>query len=139
MTKRDCQNRIKVVLADKQITNRWLAKQMGVTNMTVSSRKTNKIQLSMVQFVEIARLLQVDIKDLLEVGLDAEKNAVSGINTMVKDFADEMTNVNIQTKKLQYVVSIKREYIDNNSAICKMLKERGIILEALSHTGDFKK
>ena len=72
MTKKDCQNRIRVVLADKQVTNRWLAGQMGVTDMTVSRWKTNKIQPSMAQFVEIARLLQVDIKDLLEVDFDAE-------------------------------------------------------------------
>lgn len=72
MAKKDYQNRIRVVLADKQITNRWLAGQMGVTDMTVSRWKTNKIQPSMTQFVEIARLLQVDIKDLLEVDFDAE-------------------------------------------------------------------
>ena len=72
MTKRDCQNRIRVVLADKQITNRWLAEQMGVTDMTVSRWKTNKIQPSMAQFVKIAFLLQVDIKELLEVNFDAE-------------------------------------------------------------------
>ena len=45
---------------------RNLAEQMGVTDMTVSRWKTNKIQPSMAQFVEIARLLQVDIKDLIE-------------------------------------------------------------------------
>ena len=72
MTKKDCQNRIRVVLADKQITNRWLAEQMGVTDVTVSRWKTNKIQPSMAQFVEIARLLQVDIKDLLEVDLGTQ-------------------------------------------------------------------
>ena len=72
MTKKDCQNRIRVVLADKQITNRWLAEQMGFTDMTVSRWKTNKIQPSMAQFVEIARLLQVDIKDLLEVDLETQ-------------------------------------------------------------------
>ena len=72
MTKKDCQNRIRVVLADKQITNRWLAEQMGGTDMTVSRWKTNKIQPSMAQFVEIARLLQVDIKDLLEVDLGTQ-------------------------------------------------------------------
>ena len=72
MTKKDCQNRIRVVLADKQITNRWLAEQMGVTDLTVSRWKTNKIQPSMAQFVEIARLLQVDIKDLLEVDLGTQ-------------------------------------------------------------------
>ena len=72
MTKKDCQNRIRVVLADKQITNRWLAEQMGVTDRTGSRWKTNKIQPSMAQFVEIARLLQVDIKDLLEVDLGTQ-------------------------------------------------------------------
>ena len=36
MPNRDCQNRIRVVLADRQVTNRWLAEQMGVTDMTVS-------------------------------------------------------------------------------------------------------
>ena len=72
MTKKDCQNRIREGLADKQITNRWLAEQMGVTDMTVSRWKTNKIQPSMAQFVKIAFLLQVDIKELLEVNFDAE-------------------------------------------------------------------
>lgn len=72
MTKKNCQNRIRVVLADKQITNRWLAERMDVTDMTVSRWKTNKIQLSIAQFVEIARLLQVDIKDLLDVDFNGE-------------------------------------------------------------------
>ena len=67
MKKKDFQNKIRVVLADKQLTNHWLAEQMGVSDMTVSRWKTNKIQPSMPQFVEIAHLLQVDIKDLLEV------------------------------------------------------------------------
>ena len=126
MTKKDCQNRIRVVLADKQITNRWLAEQMGVTDMTVSRWKTNKIQPSMPQFVEIARLLQVDIKDLLEVDLDADKNITSSIDTMAKDLANEMTNVNIQSKNLQGEASITREHVDNNAAVRKMLMERGI-------------
>ena len=63
-------------MADKQITNRWLAEQMGVTDMTVSRWKTNKIQPSMAQFVEIARLLQVDIKDLLEVDLGTQSKVL---------------------------------------------------------------
>ena len=126
MTKIDCQNRIRVVLADKQITNRWLAEQMGVTDMTVSRWKTNKIQPSMAQFVEIARLLQVDIKDLLEVDFNTEKKATSGIETMAKDLADEMTNINIHTKNLQGKTSVTREDVDNNAAVRKMLMERGI-------------
>lgn len=66
MAKVECFNRLRVILAEKEITNRWLAEQMGVTDMTVSRWKTNKIQPSMVQFVEIAQLLKVDIKDLIE-------------------------------------------------------------------------
>lgn len=64
MAKIECSNRLRVVLAEKEITNRWLAEQMGVTDMTVSRWKTNKVQPSMAQFVEIAQLLKVDIKDL---------------------------------------------------------------------------
>ena len=60
MAKIECSNRLRV------ITNRWLAEQMGVTDMTVSRWKTNKVQPSMAQFVEIAQLLKVDIKDLIE-------------------------------------------------------------------------
>ena len=127
MTKKDCQNRIRVVLAEKQKTNRWLAEKMGVTDVTVSRWKTNKIQPSMPQFVEIARLLQVDIKDLLEVGFDAEKKIVSDIDVMAKELAEEMTNANIQSKNLQSEASITQEQIDNNAAIRKMLTERGIL------------
>lgn len=72
MVKNACSNRLRVVLADKQITNRWLAEQLCVTEMTVSRWKTNKIQPSMGQFVEIARLLKVDIKDLIEASFDYE-------------------------------------------------------------------
>ena len=129
MTKKDCQNRIRVVLADKQITNRWLAAQMGVTDMTVSRWKTNKTQPSMSQFIEIARLLQVDIKELLEVDFGKEKKIVSDIDSMAKELADEMTNVNIQSKNLQGKASITQEQIDNNAAVRKMLIERGIIFK----------
>ncbi len=59
-------NRIRVVLADKQITNHWLAEQLGVTDITISRWTTNKIQPSVSQLIEVAKLLKVDIKDLLE-------------------------------------------------------------------------
>ncbi len=66
MAKNGCSNRLRVVLAEKEITNRWLAEHMDVTDMTVSRWKTNKIQPSMAQFVEIAKLLKVDIRDLID-------------------------------------------------------------------------
>ena len=62
-------NRIRVVLAEKQITNRWLAELLGVTDMTVSRWSTNKVQPSVSQLVEITKLLEVDIKDLIEADM----------------------------------------------------------------------
>ena len=59
-------NRIRVVLADKQITNHWLAKQLGVTDMTVSRWTTNKNQPSTSQLINISKILDVDLKELLE-------------------------------------------------------------------------
>ena len=70
MAKTDCPNRIRVVLAEKEVTGHWLAIQMGVTDITVSRWKTNKIQPSMAQYVEIARLLQVNVSDLVDADLD---------------------------------------------------------------------
>ncbi len=59
-------NRIRVVLADKHITNRWLAQQLRVTDMTVSRWTTNKIQPSVSQLIEIAKMLSVSLDDLVE-------------------------------------------------------------------------
>ena len=59
-------NRIRVVLAEQRLTNRWLADKMGVTEITVSRWVTNKIQPSVAQFIEISKLLKVDLKELIE-------------------------------------------------------------------------
>ena len=59
-------NRLSDVLADKQITNRWLARKLSVTDMTVSRWTTNKIQPSVSQLIEIAKMLSVRLDDLVE-------------------------------------------------------------------------
>lgn len=59
-------NRIKVVLAEKQRTNRWLAEQMGKSENTISRWCSNKSQPSIVQLQEIASLLDVDVRVLLK-------------------------------------------------------------------------
>lgn len=58
-------NRLKVVLVEKKRTNKWLAEALGKDPATVSKWCTNTSQPSIETFLEIARLLQVDIKDLL--------------------------------------------------------------------------
>ena len=58
-------NRIKVVLAEKEKTGTWLSEQMGRNLGTVSRWMTNKVQPSVEQLYEIARHLDVDVKELL--------------------------------------------------------------------------
>ena len=53
------------------------------------------------------------------------------ISIKAKDFAAEMTSVNVQTKDLKGEASITKEHIDNNAAVRKMLTERGIVPENL--------
>lgn len=61
------------------------------------------------------------------------------ISIKAKDFAAEMTSVNVQSKDLQGEASITKEHIDNNVAVRKMLTERGIIPENLPPAEDVKK
>ena len=61
------------------------------------------------------------------------------ISIKAKDFAAEMTSVNVQTKDLQGEMAITKEHVDNNAAVRKMLTERGIIPENLPPAEDVKK
>ena len=58
-------NRLKVVLAEKKRTNKWLSEQVGKDPATVSKWCTNTSQPSLETLLEIAKLLEVDVKDLL--------------------------------------------------------------------------
>ncbi len=57
-------NRIKVVLAEKNKTSKWLADEIGRNVTTVSKWCTNTIQPDIDTFVKIAKLLDVDIRAL---------------------------------------------------------------------------
>ncbi|WP_304200764.1 helix-turn-helix transcriptional regulator [Phocaeicola plebeius] len=59
-------NRIRVILAERSLTNRWLADQMGVTEITISRWTTNKVQPSMSQFIKMSQIFNIDLKDLVE-------------------------------------------------------------------------
>lgn len=58
-------NRIKVVLAEKRKTNKWLAEQLGCTPTTVSKWCTNVCQPPMETYLKISKLLDVEIDELL--------------------------------------------------------------------------
>jgi len=61
------------------------------------------------------------------------------ISIKAKDFAAEMTSVNVQAKDLHGENRITQEHVDNNAAVRKMLVERGIIPEDLPPAEDVKK
>jgi len=58
-------NRLKVVLAEKKRTNRWLAEELGKDPATVSKWCTNTSQPDLSTLKKVAGLLDVDVKDLL--------------------------------------------------------------------------
>ena len=58
-------NRLKVILAEKGKTNKWLAEKLGKSDVTVSRWVTNEVQPSMETLLDIAKLLDIDIKELL--------------------------------------------------------------------------
>ena len=60
-------NRIKVVLAEKNRTNKWLAEQLGKDPATVSKWCTNSAQPNLENLMDIARCLEVNVNDLLRM------------------------------------------------------------------------
>ena len=58
-------NRIRVVLAEQNKTNRWLAEQMGKSEITISRWVQNKSQPSLEQLLQVAQLLSISPKDLI--------------------------------------------------------------------------
>ena len=58
-------NRLKVVLVEKQRTSKWLAEQLGKDPATVSKWCTNTSQPGLETLLQIAGVLDVDVKDLL--------------------------------------------------------------------------
>lgn len=58
-------NRIKVVLAEQDRTNKWLAEKLDKNRTTVSRWCRNEMQPSLETLLEIAEALDVDIRQLL--------------------------------------------------------------------------
>ena len=58
-------NRIKLVLVEKKKTGKWLAQELGVSECTVSRWARNKAQPNLSSLNAIAKLLGVEMKDLL--------------------------------------------------------------------------
>lgn len=53
------------MLAEKQLTSKWLAEQLGKSENTISKWCSNKVQPSLENLVEIAKILDVDVRELI--------------------------------------------------------------------------
>lgn len=60
-------NRIKVVLVEKKKTSKWLAEVLGKNPATISKWCTNTSQPDVATLREIARVLDIDVKELLKL------------------------------------------------------------------------
>lgn len=58
-------NRIKVMLAEKGRTNKWLAVQVGKDPATISKWCTNAAQPSLEMLLQVAKVLEVEVKELI--------------------------------------------------------------------------
>ena len=64
MEKKDM-NRLKIVLAEKKRTNKWLADQLRKDPATVSKWCTNSAQPNLENLIEIAKYLEVSVNELI--------------------------------------------------------------------------
>ena len=58
-------NRLKVVLVEQNRTGKWLAEQLGKDPSTISKWSSNTAQPPLDILINIAKLLEVDIKELI--------------------------------------------------------------------------
>ena len=70
MTKNEI-NRLRVVLAEKGLTNKWLAEKMEKNPTTISRWCNNEMQPSLETLVKIAAILNIDVRDLLKTTIKA--------------------------------------------------------------------
>jgi len=66
-------NRIKQVLEEKGIKQKWLSDQLGKSYNMVNSYAQNKRQPSLEDLYKIAKILQVNVKELL---IDNEESTI---------------------------------------------------------------
>lgn len=60
-------NRLKVVLAEKGLSNKWLSEQLGITQATVSKWVTNTSQPNLDMLIKLSKVLDVEIQDLVRL------------------------------------------------------------------------
>lgn len=76
-------NRIKIVLAERKKTNKWLAEQLGKDPATVSKWCTNVSQPGLETLSQIAELFDIDIRELITPTKIEEPRVVYMVNAPI--------------------------------------------------------
>ena len=67
-------NRLKVIMAEKDLSNIWLSEKLGVSQATVSKWMTNSSQPNIEMLIKISKVLNVEVAELIrtdEVQIEA--------------------------------------------------------------------
>lgn len=67
-------NRLKIVLAEEQRSNKWFAEQLGKDQGTISKWVTNTTQPDLMNLMRIAKALNVDVSRLLNTTVIENKH-----------------------------------------------------------------
>lgn len=78
-------NRLKVVLAEKNLSNKWLSEQLGVGQATISKWVTNTSQPNLEMLLRLSDCLEVPLEDLVRrEGLEIKKEETAKQSLMNK-------------------------------------------------------
>ena len=58
-------NRLRVIIAEKNVTNKCLSEQLGIGQATISKWVTNTSHPNLEMLVKLSKVLDVDMKDLV--------------------------------------------------------------------------
>lgn len=58
-------NRLRVIIAEKNLTNKWLSEQLGVGQATISKWVQNNTQPNLEMLIKLSKILDVDINELI--------------------------------------------------------------------------
>lgn len=65
-------NRLRVVLAEKNLQNKWLSEKLGIGQATVSKWVTNTTQPSLEQLLKIAEVLEIPYTELIKTEIPSK-------------------------------------------------------------------
>ena len=67
-------NMLKIVLAEKEKSNNWLAENLGKDKATISKWCTNTSQPDLDNLIKMSKLLKVDVSEWLRLDEESDDN-----------------------------------------------------------------